>query len=245
MIEREDIDGVTVLRLSAGKVNALDLELNTAIAEELGAVEDTRPVVLTGAGSSFCAGVDLRRIVEGGPDEAYEFLTSLSRAFLAVFDHPGPTIAAVNGHAIAGGLVLALACDHRLAAEGDGRLGLTELTVGVPFPTSAIEIVRHAVGGAVAHDLVLSARLVGVDSALELGLVDRIVPPDELDRQAVALARRVGTYAPAAYGLAKRQLQRPARIAISTNTPTDDLEVNELWADDATTARIRDFLASL
>ncbi|MBW3659210.1 MAG: enoyl-CoA hydratase/isomerase family protein [Actinobacteria bacterium] len=245
MIEREDIDEVTVLRLSHGRVNALDLELDLAIAEELGALDDHRAVVLTGAGSSFCAGVDLRRIVEGGPDDAYEFLTSLSRAFLAVFDHPGPTVAAVNGHAIAGGLVLALACDHRLAGEGEARIGLSELQVGVPFPTSAIEIVRHAVGGAVARDLALSARLVNVASALELGLVDRIVAPDELEAQAVAVARRLGGYHPRAYALTKRQLQRPARTAIATNTPTDDLEVNELWADEATTARIRDFLDAL
>lgn len=245
MIEREDIDGVTILRLSAGKVNALDLELDTAIAEEFRALDDARPVVLTGAGTAFCAGVDLGRIVDADADGIYAFLTSLSRAFTAVFDHPGPTIAAVNGHAIAGGLVLALACDQRLAAEGDARLGLSELNVGVPFPTSAIEIVRHAVGGAVARDLVLSARLVDVASALELSVIDRIIAPDELERQAVALARRVGTYAPEAYALAKRQLQRPARIAISTNTATDDLEVNELWADDATTARIRAFLDAL
>lgn len=245
MIEREDIDDVTVLRLSHGRVNALDLELNEAIAEEVGALDDARAIVVTGAGSSFCAGVDLKRIVDGSTDDAYAFLTSLSRAFLAVFDHPGPTVAAVNGHAIAGGLVLALACDHRLGAEGDGRLGLSELRVGVPFPTSAIEIVRHAVGVPVAADLALSARLVGMDSALELGIVERIVAADDLEAQAVALARRLASYAPATYALSKRQLQRPARTAIVANTPVDDLEVNELWAEDATTARIRAFLDSL
>jgi enoyl-CoA hydratase len=245
VIERQDHDDVTLLRLSSGRVNALDLELNLAIAEELGALDDERAVVLTGAGSSFSAGVDLAWVVDGGDEAVYEFLTSLSRAFLAVFDHPGPTVAAVNGHAIAGGLVLALACDHRIAADGTARLGLSELQVGVPFPTSAIEIVRWAVGDAVARDLVLSARVVDPASALELGLVDRLVREEDLERHAVGLARRLATYAPGAYALAKRQLQRPARVAITTHTPVDDLEVNELWADEGTARRIRAFLDAL
>ena len=100
--------------------------------------------MITGTGrrsppASTCAG-------SSTADDRYteEFLTALSRMFRAVFDHPRPTVAAINGHAIAGGCVLALACDARLMSAG--RIGLSELAVGVPFPVAALEIVRHALG---------------------------------------------------------------------------------------------------
>ena len=154
----EECDGVAVVRLDDGKVNALDLELLTAISATMARLVDVPAVVLTGAGTVFSAGVDLRRIVEGGPAHVREFLPELSRAFLAVFDHPRPVVAAVNGHALAGGCVLAAACDVRLMSGG--RIGLTELLVGVPFPVAPLEIMRFAVGPAVAG-LALTGRTDG------------------------------------------------------------------------------------
>jgi enoyl-CoA hydratase len=155
MLETEDRSGVTVLRLQHGKVNALDTELLRAITAAMGDLDPGAAVVITGAGSAFSAGVDLKRIVDGGQPYVREFLPALTEMFLAVFDHPGPVVAAVNGHAIAGGCVLAAACDVRTMAGG--RIGLAELSVGVPFPTVALEIMRHAIGPAAGH-LVLTAQ---------------------------------------------------------------------------------------
>lgn len=246
MIERDDRDGVTFLRLAHGPVNALDLELCDAVTETFAGLSgEPAPVVLTGAGSAFCAGVDLKRIVEGSRDEARAFLTSLSRAFVAVFEHPAPTVAAVNGHAIAGGLILAAACDHRIAADGRAKLGLSELSVGVAFPTASAEIVRHAFGSPVAAELALTARLVDVTTAHRRGIVSEVVPTDGLDAAAVQLAGRLGGCSPEAYAFTKRQLQRPAREAIAARTAIDDAEVTQMWTSEATTARIREFLAGM
>src|SRR3712207_1415367 len=138
MLVTEDRDDVAVLRIEHGRVGALDVELLDALSEAVTASD--RALVLTGSGSSFSAGVDLRRILDGGRPYTDKLLAALSRTFRAMFDHPRPTVAAVNGHAIAGGCVLALACDLRLMSAG--RIGLAELAVGVPFPTSALEIVQ-------------------------------------------------------------------------------------------------------
>jgi enoyl-CoA hydratase len=135
MLSTEDRDDVVVLRIEHGRVGALDVELLNALTEAVAAYD--RAVVITGSGSSFSAGVDLRRTLDGGRSYTEELLVALSRTFRAVFDHPRPTVAAVNGHAIAGGCVLALACDLRLMSGG--RIGLTELAVGVPFPTEEMQ----------------------------------------------------------------------------------------------------------
>ena len=100
--------------------------------------------MLTGQGKIFSAGVDLKRLSEGGADYIRQFLPALHRLYDAVFFHPKPVVAAINGHAIAGGCVLACCADRRIMARRGGRIGVTEMLVGVPFPALAFEIMRHA-----------------------------------------------------------------------------------------------------
>src|SRR3954454_6710476 len=167
MIQVGQQDNVAVVQLEHGKGNALDLELLRAISATMREVASADAVVMTGAGKAFSAGVDLRRIVDGGAAYAQEFLPALSEAFLAVFDCPRPVVAAVNGHAIAGGCVIAAAADLRLMSGG--TIGLPELLVGVQFPTVPLEISRYAFGPSAAR-LALTAGTFDAEDALRLGL---------------------------------------------------------------------------
>jgi len=147
-------DGVCIVTLNRPhRLNAIVPELLEDLIAALQAA-DSDPsvcaVVLTGSGPSFSAGVDLKRIVEGGPRYVERFLPALSAALLAVFDHAKPVVAAVNGHALAGGCVLAAACEMRLMSGG--TIGLAELAAGVPFPTVPLEVMRHAVGPGAGGD---------------------------------------------------------------------------------------------
>jgi enoyl-CoA hydratase len=241
VIERENRGEVVVLRMAHGKVNALDLELLLALIGTLDELAG-QPLVLTGRGTTFSAGVDLRRIVAEPSGYADEYLRALSRTFRLLFEYPGPAVAAVNGHAIAGGYVLAAACDHRVAADGHARFGLSELAVGVPFPISAIEIVRHAVGTAAAHRLALSAELLETTAAAAAGLLDEVVPADALLDTATARAATRADRGLDAYRLTKRQLKRPA---VENIERADDSAVSTMWADPAALHRIRDFVANL
>ncbi|WP_031468962.1 enoyl-CoA hydratase/isomerase family protein [Sciscionella sediminilitoris] len=242
MIETADHDGIAVLTLNHGPVNALDLELLTAIPEALDAVAGARAVVLTGNGRSFSAGVDLKRIVEGGPGYVREFLPALSHAAQRLFEHPNPVVAALNGHALAGGCVLAAACDVRLMSGG--TIGLTELAAGVPFPTVPLEIMRHAVGPAV-HAMVLGAARLSAEQAVSIGLVHEIVAPERLPDEALRRAGALAGTRPEVFAFAKRQLQRPARERIEADRPGDDPAVLEFWESGETARILREYLDSL
>jgi enoyl-CoA hydratase len=242
MITVEEQGAVAVVRIAHGKVNALDLELLTAIGSTMGELRDAGAVVLTGAHSVFSAGVDLRRIVDGGAGYVREFLPALSAALLAVFDHPRPVVAAVNGHAIAGGCVLAAACDVRLMSGG--TIGLTELLVGVPFPTVPLEIMRHAVGPAAAG-LALTGRLRDAAGARRIGLIDEVADPAELLTGAVARAGTLAAVPADAYALTKRQLHAPARQRIDAVRDADDERVAEIWCGPGARAAITTYLDRL
>src|SRR5262245_23776931 len=140
MIEREERGAVTILRMVRGKGNALNLELVAALLDALDGLESSaaRAGVLTGQGGIFGAGVDLPALAEGGPGYVRQFLPLLGRLFERLATFPMPMVAAVNGHAIAGGAILMAACDQRLLAKGSARVGLTEVRVGVVFPAWAL-----------------------------------------------------------------------------------------------------------
>jgi len=245
-IERETHGEVVLLRMNRAPVNALDLELLSDLVSALDGLSGAAPpVVLTAAGRSFSAGVDLRRITGSPVDYTGEFLAALTAAFRAVFQYPAPMIAAINGHAIAGGYVLAAACDQRVLADGGARVGLSELRVGVPFPTEAIEIVRHAVGTSSAAELALGAELYDVPSALRKGFVDEVVPAEQLVETAVRHAQVRWERGPQAYLLAKRQLQHPVWENISRSAATEDAVVRALWSSTDTRDRIQKFMASV
>lgn len=227
MIEREDDDSgtgtVAVLRLAHGPVNAMDAELCDAIGAQFRALADdpASAVVVTGSGRAFSAGVDLRRYLDGGEAYVARFLPALDEAFLAVFELGKPVVAAVNGHAIAGGCVLAACADLTLMAEGTGRIGVPELLVGVPFPRVPIEVMRYAVGDVTARRLMLGAHTHLPAEAQALGLVDEVVPADDLLTRAVAAARSLAGSVPAdTFAVTKAQLRR------------DSLERIQRWSDE-------------
>ena len=185
MISVEVRRQVAVVQMRRGKANALDTALCRSLTAEFGelAGRGCRAAVLTGRGSIFSAGVDLLRLRDGGPGYLDEFLPALSQAFLAVFDCPVPVVAAVNGHAIAGRCVLICACDYRVMNDGHGRIGVTELLVGVLFPITALEILRFAVGTRINCRVhrPQALEILGPDSLGDPGEFEPWAPPQPFD----------------------------------------------------------------
>jgi enoyl-CoA hydratase len=234
-LTRVDSDGpVAVLQMVAGKANALDTELCRDLVRQLGDLErgGARAVVLTGQGAIFCAGVDLFRVHDGGPGYLDEFLPALSAAFLALFNGPLPVVAAVNGHAIAGGCILVSACDRRVMNSGRGRIGVTELLVGVPFPVAALEILRFAAGTRRLAELTYFGRTYAAADAAALGLIDEAVEEAAVLPRAIEIAGQLAALPPESLRHTRRQIRGPAMERIARQRSSDDA-VRQIWRSPA------------
>jgi enoyl-CoA hydratase len=245
MIEVEQRGSVAVLTMTHGKANALDIELCDAMVAQFNALHasPTEAIVLTGRGRIFSAGVDLIRLSEGGAPYVRRFLPALHRLYDAVFFFPKPVVAAINGHAIAGGCVLACCADRRIAAKDGGRIGVTELLVGVPFPALAFEIMRFATAPRYFQDGILSGATFLPDAALDRGLIDEISEPAALLDRAVAAAKTLAELSPPAFAMSKRQIRQSVMERMETSGRDTDAAAEQIWTAPATLDRIRDYVA--
>jgi enoyl-CoA hydratase len=199
---------VALVRIDRPPANALDLELLEEGSQAVDELATASPgaVVITGRNGFFSAGVDLK--LAPTLDEAAQrgMVDGINRLFAGWYAFPRPVVCAVNGHAIAGGLILALCGDDRIGAR-EGKLGLTEVTAGIPYPRAAIAIVRAELSAAAARRLVLGGELVGPEAALELGLVDELQEGQDVVARALELAAKRAALPREAYARIKHQLR--------------------------------------
>jgi len=244
MIERRDDESVVVLTLRHGKANALDLDLLEAMVATLRDLEvEEKAVVLTGDGPIFSAGVDLFRLVDGGEAYIRPFLDRLDELVRVAFGYAHPVVMAVNGHALAGGFVIAQLGDAVIVADGSARLGLPELSVGVPFPPTVMEALRYRMPTAALERLVLSGSPVGPREALSLGVVDEVVAPESLVERAVEHAKRLCSIDRALFSFTKAQLRGAALDRM--DEPELAAEVVDWWCRPESRAAIQSYVEAL
>lgn len=245
MIDVKTSDGIVVLTLMHGKANALDIEFCEALAARFQELRSSaaKAVVLTGQGRMFSAGVDLKRLSEGGADYIRKFLPILHKLYDTVFFHPKPVVAAINGHAIAGGAVLAACADRRIMARESGRIGVTEMLVGVPFPALAFEIVRFAVPPRRLSEFTLSGATYTSDEAVQRGWVDEIAEPGELLADATAVAQELALLSPPAFAQTKMQIRQAVSERMAASGEATDKKVADIWTAPATLGFISDYVA--
>jgi enoyl-CoA hydratase len=200
-----------------------------------------KAVVITAPGSIFSAGVDLLRVVSGGASYLDVLLPAVSRTFEAIFAFPKPVVAAINGHAIAGGCVLACAADKRIMARDAGRIGVTELLVGVPFPAAAMEIMRCATAPQYFEDAIFSGATYTPPEAVARGLVHDIVDPHALLDRAIDAAKTLAALSPPAFATTKRQTRGPALERLQS--AGIDGVIERIWTAPDTLDRIRDYVS--
>src|SRR5690242_20175330 len=199
-------DRVADIVLDDGKVNAMALPFFDALNAALDRAEAERPgaVVISGRTGMFSAGLNLKLLPTLPPDELAKTMLAFGRVMLRVFTFPIPTVAAVSGHAIAGGAMLAFACDLRVAAEGAFRIHLNEVAIGLTLPSWAIVLAQSGVPQRWHTEAILHARAYSPDEALERGVVDAVArPASAVVDEARALATPLVALDQAAYAGSK------------------------------------------
>ncbi|MBK9179241.1 MAG: enoyl-CoA hydratase/isomerase family protein [Acidimicrobiales bacterium] len=239
-LERRD-DGVAVVRLDHPKVNALSSLLLRQLQEVAESLVTGPPgaVVVTGGDRVFAAGADITEF--GGPDEARlvgrRFLTALN----AVAAIPRMTIAAVAGYALGGGCELALACDLRIASER-ARFGQPEILLGIIPGGGGTQRLARLVGPARAKDLVLTGRQVDAEEALRIGLVDEVVPHEELHDRVLARAAELARGPAVAQALAKRAIDAGLEGSLADGLELEQELFVEVFGTDDARIGVRSFL---
>jgi enoyl-CoA hydratase len=201
---------VAVVRVDRPPANAMDRELladAVAACEQLTA-DEPAAVVITGREGFFSAGVDLKLAPTLDAEGQRAMVDGINRMAAGWYGFPRPVVGAINGHAVAGGMVLALCADHRVGGT-EGRFGLTEVRAGAPYPAVAIAVVRAELSPPAARELVLRGELVDSQAALEHGLLDELVEQDAVLDRALEVAAELAELPAQTYAFVKRQLRAP------------------------------------
>jgi enoyl-CoA hydratase/carnithine racemase len=243
-----DADGeIAIVRLSLGTTNALSPDLVGRLADviERIAVDSTvRGLVLTSRNDKFFSiGFDLPHVIGLSEADFAAFYRTFNLMCLSLYSLPKPTAAAVSGHATAGGYILALCCDYRLVAEGHRLIGLNEIKLGVPVPYAADRILRETVGSRSARLVVESGDFYTPDAALNLGLVDEVLPVQELMARASLRVRALASVPEPAFREIKRSRTEAVDRHIRSRLDETDKAFVECWYSQAARQHLNEALA--
>jgi enoyl-CoA hydratase/carnithine racemase len=224
--------GVATIRVDRPKMNALNAQVQEEIREaaiEASARDDVRAVVLYGGEKVFAAGADIKEMADLSYTEMVVRSGRLQSAFTAVAKIPKPVVAAVTGYALGGGCELAMCADIRIAGEG-ATLGQPEILLGIIPGAGGTQRLTRLVGPAKAKDIIFTGRFVKADEALRIGLVDQVVPDDDVYTAALAWARRFSSAAAFALRAAKGAVDRGLEVDLETGLEIERLEFAALFA---------------
>lgn len=232
---------VAVVTLCRGKVNAL----NEATVERLARCFDevqresaVRSVVLTGAGKFFSFGFDIPELLPYSREAFTRFLVAFTELYTKLYVFPKPLVAALNGHAVAGGCMLATACDYRVMVRGRAKISLNEITFGSSVFAGSTEMLVEIVGRRNAETILYSGAMYDAEEARGLGLVDDVATDDELMRVATDRARALAGHDAAALSSLKSLTRGPVAERMRSREPDSIREFVEIWYSEATRAKL-------
>jgi enoyl-CoA hydratase/carnithine racemase len=244
MIDLSYSGAVAVIELNRGVTNALSPELVQELADTLDTVRDApevRALVLSGRNDKFFSiGWDLPQLYDLEEESFLEFYEVFNQTCLKLFTLPKPTVACLEGHAVAGGCILAICCDYRVIAEGHKLMGLNEIKLGVPVPYAADCILQSIVGSRVARDIVESGEFYEPDVSLGKGLVDEVVPLDRVAARAMKKAEELGAMPPEAYAAIKSNRVEGMEARIAAGWRKKEKEFIEMWYREEARTRLRE-----
>jgi 3,2-trans-enoyl-CoA isomerase len=229
--------GITTVTMSRGKVNAM----NEAFVDELGIVfrelaadEDTKAVILTGDGKFYSFGFDIPEFMEYSKHDFARYLKKFCAMYAQMFLFPKPVIGAINGHATAGGCILALTCDFRMMVTGKAKIALNELNIGAAIFAGCVGMLKYAVGERNAEKILLTGTLYKAEEALRIGLVDSVTSEETLMAGAKEIAEGFSQKNSDAFRAMKNLLRRPTADCFAGSEEDSILDFIEIWYSEPT-----------
>lgn len=244
MIRKEVKEGVAVLSLDYGVTNPLNLQVVTELSEALKGLKaepETRGVVLTSTSTKFFSiGLDIPWMYPLSREEFTQFYQAFNRVCMELYTFPKPLVAALLGHAVAGGCLLALASDYRLIAEGHRLMGINEIKLGVPVPYPGHCMLQQLLGHRKARDLSDSGEFLPSNELLKIGLVDEVLPLNEVLPKAIQKAGSLGSFPLEAFAAIKRTRVAEVEAKVRELGAEKEAEFLDAWHSPSTRARLKE-----
>lgn len=238
---------VVVARLDRGATNAINLQLVVELAETLEHVRGdsaVRGLVLGSANEKFLSiGFDIPELFGLSKEDFRTFYRAFNRLCVDLYTLPKPTVAAIAGHATAGGCILALCCDYRFIAEGRKFMGLNEIKLGVPVPYPTDCMLRNLIGTRGARDVMESGEFFQPEELFLMGMVDEVLPQEQVLPQAVEKARLLGSFPEGAFPMIKRNRVEAIEAQILERLPEKEEHFVECWYSDESRERLKEAMA--
>lgn len=244
VVALDRVDGVATITLKRPPMNALSVQVQSELrsaAQEVSADSSVRAVIIYGGPKVFAAGADVKEMADWGYTEAVDRSRALQDAFTAIALIPKPTVAAITGFALGGGCELALCCDYRIAGD-NAKLGQPEILLGIIPGAGGTQRLTRLVGPAKAKDLIFTGRFVGAEEAERIGLVDRVVPPDEVYAEAVQWASQFASGAPYALRAAKEAIDHGLEVDLAAGLEIERAAFTGLFATQDRSTGMRSFI---
>jgi 3,2-trans-enoyl-CoA isomerase len=235
--------GIATVTLSRGKVNAI----NEAFVEELDGCfkqlrtdPEVKAILLTGQGKFFSFGFDIPEFLSYSKEQFIRYLMKFTRFYKDLFLFEKPVVAALNGHTVAGGCMIANACDCRLMVAGKARISLNEITFGSSVFAGSVEILKYQVGARAAESILYSGAMYSAEEALRLGLVDRTCSEEALMEEAVKAAVDLGGKDGSAFRAIKHLLRRPVADEFLKREKDTILQFVDIWYSESTWRKLQE-----
>jgi enoyl-CoA hydratase/carnithine racemase len=243
-ISKEDRDQVVILKLAHDDTNPLNAELIQELAEELRRVKTNPEVsglVLGSANDKFFSiGFDIPNLYELSRSDFAVFYHAFNSFCLELYTFPKPTVAAITGHAVAGGCILALCCDYRFIADGRKLMGLNEIKLGMPVPYPADRILRQIIGHRCARDVLESGEFYNPNKLLQFGMVDEILPLGQVIPMSIEKARSLGDLPQGAYAAIKQNRVEIVEAQIKARMDEKEALFLDYWYSQESRSLLKD-----
>jgi 3,2-trans-enoyl-CoA isomerase len=233
---------LAVVRMERGKVHAINDQMVSELQltfKELVANGSIKAVILTGTAKFFSFGFDIPGFLDHSPEAFTHFVTRFTELYTYLFLYPKPVIAAINGHAVAGGCILTTAADYRLMVTGKPRIALNEITFGSSIFAGSVEMMRYCAGSRNAELILTGGKLYSAEEAHDMGLVDKITSDDKLMDEARKIALEYAGKDRPAFSELKNLLRRPVADAMIAREAESIRDFIKIWYSPATREQIR------